>query len=219
MRRTGILAVALLTAVLGFSATAWTAGNGRTLVLQLKGKDIGETRTIPLGTATGTREGNCFDVDLFDVTTGRPMGTATRCFADINTVGTGMALTETTFFHLKEGTIVSRSRTIIHPTIDGAPDVTHIAMATPEAYDSTILADIGSGTFKGVPGSVRLAGIMDIRQFRERNEIALDDVAIIALTNRDARLHQVQRQLQVAGFYEGPIDGVFGPETRTALRQ
>jgi hypothetical protein len=209
----------MLIAVLGLSATAWTAGNGRTLVMQLKGKDIGETRTIPPVTASGTREGNCFDVDLFDVTTNRHAGTATRCFADINTIGTGMALTETTYFRLKEGTIVSRSRTIVQPTIDGSPDVTHIAMATPETYDNTILADAGSGAFKGVPGSVRLAGLMDMRQFRERNEIALDDIAVIELIDRDARLHQVQKRLQAAGFYTGPIDGVPGPETRTALRQ
>jgi hypothetical protein len=59
-----------------------------------------------------------------------------------------MALMETTFFRLKEGTIVSRSRTVIQPAIDGSPDVTHIAMATPESYDNTILADTGSGAFK-----------------------------------------------------------------------
>jgi hypothetical protein len=219
MRRTSMITVALLTAVLGLYATAWTAGNDRTLVLQLKGKGIGETRAIPPVTASGTREGNCFDVDLFDVVTHRHMGTATRCFADVNTVGTGMALTETTYFRLKEGTIVSRNRTIVQPTIDGSPDITHMAMAAPEAYNNTILADAGSGAFKGVPGSVRLAGLMDMRQFRERNEIALDDIAVIELTDRDARLHQVQRRLQAAGFYNGPIDGFPGPETRTALRQ
>jgi peptidoglycan hydrolase-like protein with peptidoglycan-binding domain len=219
MRRTSTITVALLTFVLGFYTFAWAVGNGRTLVVQLKGKGIGETRAIPPVTATGTKEGNCFDVDLFDVVADKTIGTATRCFADINTVGTGMALTETTFFRLKEGTIVSRSRTVIQPAIDGSPDVTHIAMATPESYDNTILADTGSGAFKGVPGSVRLAGVMDMRQFRERNELALDDIAVIELTNREARLQQVQKRLQAAGFYSGPIDGMPGPQTKAALRQ
>jgi hypothetical protein len=234
MRRTIIMTTALLTVVLGFLANASAAENGRTLVVQLKGKAVGETRSIPpLETTRTTSEGNCFEVDLSDVMTDKVIGTAMRCFTDIKTVGDGMALTDTTFFRLREGTIVSRQRTIIQPAIDSLPDVTHIAMAIPAPFANTVLADAGSGAFKGVSGSTRLAGVMDMRQFRERNEIAFNDMALIKLADRQAvsvgklgeaadqraRIREVQRRLQEAGFAPGDIDGVLGPQTRTALRQ
>jgi hypothetical protein len=171
---------------------------------------------------------------MSDVMTNKVIGTATRCFTDVKTVGDGMTLTDTTFYRLREGTIVSRDRTIIQPAIDGLlPDMTHIAMAIPAPYANTVLADAGSGAFKGVSGSTRLAGAMDMRQFRERNEIAFNDIALIQLADRQAvsrgqlgesvdqqaRIRQAQKRLQEAGFAPGDIDGVLGPQTRTALRQ
>jgi hypothetical protein len=236
MRRTiTMTATALLTVVLGFLAHASAAENGRPLVVQLKGKAVGETRSIPPIEATRTTsEGNCFEVDLSDVMTDKVIGTAMRCFTDIKTIGDGMTLTDTTFYRLREGTIVSRERTMIQPAIDGSlPDVTHIAMALAAPFANTVLADAGSGAFKGVPGSTRLAGAMDMRQFRERNEIAFNDIALIKLADRpvvsrgplgepgdqQARVRQVQRRLLEAGFAPGDIDGVLGPQTRTALRQ
>jgi hypothetical protein len=84
----------------------------------------------------------------------------------------------------------------------------------------------GSGVFKGVPGTTRLAGTIDMRQFRERNEIAFDDISLIKLADRQkalmdsqARIRQAQRQLQEAGFAPGSLDGVLGPQTRVALQQ
>jgi hypothetical protein len=227
MRRTMIMTTTLLTVVLGLLAHVSAAENGRTLVVQLKGKAVGETRSIPPIEATRTTsEGNCFEVDLSDVMTDKVIGTVMRCFTDVKTVGDGMTLTDTTFFRLREGTIVSRDRTIIQPAIDSLPDVTHIAMAIPAPYANTVLADAGSGAFKGVSGSTRLAGTMDMRQFRERNEIAFNDIALIKLAARQAvsidqqeRIRQAQKRLQEAGFAPGDIDGVLGPQTRTALRQ
>jgi hypothetical protein len=224
----------MLTTVLGVSADAATLDHGRTLVVRLKGKAIGTTRSIPsMDAARATSESNCFDVDLMDVTTDRNLGTATRCFTDVNAVNGGTVLTDTTFFRLQEGTIVSRNRTAVQPVLDGSPDVTHIATAIPTPATSTILPDAGSGAFKGVSGTVRLAGAMDMRQFRERNELAFDDIAIIKLAERrealaerreplmdsQARIRQAQRQLQEAGFAPGSIDGVLGPQTRVALQQ
>jgi hypothetical protein len=234
MRKTITMTTAMLTVVLGLLANASAAENGRTLVVQLKGKAVGETRSIPPIEATRTTsEGNCFEVDLSDVMTDKVIGTAMRCFTDINTVGDGMTLTDTTFFRLREGTIVSRERTIIQPALDGWPDVTHIAMAIPAPFANTVLADAGSGAFKGVSGSTRLAGAMDMRQFRERNEIAFNDIALIQLAdrqagsvgtlgksvNQQARIRQAQKRLQEAGFAPGDIDGVLGPQTRMALQQ
>src|SRR5215510_2654439 len=111
-----------------------------------------------------------------------------------------MVLTDTTFFRLREGTMVSRSRTAVQPILDGSPEVTHIATAIPTPAATTILPDAGSGVFKGVAGTTRLAGAIDMRQFRERNEIAFDDIALIkladkqeALMDNQARMRQAQR--------------------------
>jgi putative peptidoglycan binding protein len=221
MRWTRIMILAFSITVLTLLTHATAVEKSRTLVVQLTGKDIGETRSIPQIAATGTAEGNCFDVDLFDVRAGKALGTATRCFADVHTVGTGMALTDTIFFHLPEGTLVSRSRTTVQPAIDSSPEVTHVAVALPDAATNAVLADAGSGPFQGVMGRTRLAGVMDMRQFQERNEIAFNDLFVIELeeVNRDARIRQIQQQLQAAGFYSGAIDGLLGPGTKTALRQ
>jgi hypothetical protein len=118
-------------------------------------------------------------MDLLDVLTDRRIGTATRCFTDVTTVNGGTMLTDTTFFRLQEGTVVARSRTTVQPALDSSPDVPHIATAIPAPATTTILPEAGSGIFKGVPGTTRLTGAMDMRQFRERNEIAFDDIYLI----------------------------------------
>ena len=227
MYRIILMTIAMLTIVLGVFANAAAPDHGRTLIVRLKGRAIGATRPIPLVEATkATSEGNCFDVDLLDVVTDRSLGTATRCFTDINTANGNMVLTDTTLFRLREGTIVSRSRTTVQPVLDGSSDITHIATAIPTPAATTILPDAGSGVFKGVPGTTRLAGAMDMRQFRERNEIAFDDIVLIKLADRQevsmdsqTRIRQAQRQLQEAGFAPGSLDGVLGPQTRMALQQ
>lgn len=219
MYKTFTMTMALLLAVLGWFTQVQAAEKGHTLVVHLTGKDTGETRSIPLVATTGTKEGNCFDADLVDVLEDKAIGTATRCFADINTIGNGMAVTDTIFFRLHNGTFVSRNRTTIQPAIDSAPEVTHIAVAIPDPEATTILADAGDGAFQGVSGRTRLAGAMDMRQFRARNEIAFNDLVVIELVERDLRVSQVQKHLQAAGVYNGAIDGVLGPQTREALRQ
>jgi hypothetical protein len=227
MYRIILLTITMLTTVLSICANAVPPDHGRTLMMQLKGRAIGETRTIPPIEATRpTSEGNCFDVDLLDVMTDRSIGTATRCFTDVNTVNGGMVLTDTTFFRLQEGTIVARSRTTVQSALDGSSDVTHIATAIPAPLATTVLPDAGSGVFKGVPGTTRLAGAMDMRQFRERNEIGFNDLYLVRLAERReasmdnrARIRQAQRQLQAEGFTPGSFDGVLGPQTRVALQQ
>jgi hypothetical protein len=237
MYRIILITFTMLTTVLSVYANAATPDHGRTLIVQLKGRAVGETRTIPPIEATRTTsEGNCFDVDLLDVMTDRSIGTATRCFTDVNTVNGGMVLTDTTFFRLQEGTIVARSRTAVQPALalDGSSDVTHIATAIPAPLTTTILPDPGSGVFKGVPGTTRLAGAMDMRQFRERNEIGFNDLYLIKLADRREasladrreasldsreRIRQAQKQLQEEGFTPGSIDGVLGRQTRVALQQ
>src|SRR5262245_36768807 len=219
MYRIILITIATLMTVLGVFANAAPPDNSHTLIVKLKGRTIGQTRPIPpLETTRTTSEGNCFDVDLLDVMTDRSISTSTRCFTDVNTVNGGTVLTDTTFFRLREGTIVSRSRTTIQPILDGSSEVTHIATAIPTPAATTILPDAGSGVFKGVPGTTRLAGAMDMRQFRERNEIAFDDISLIKLADRQEALmdsqvciRQAQRQLQEAGFAPGSLDGCWDP--------
>jgi hypothetical protein len=234
MYRTILLTIAMLTIVLSVFANAATPDYGRTLIVQLQGRATGETRTIPPLDPTKTATtGNCFDADLTDAMTGNSIGTATRCFTDITTVNGSTALTDTTFFHLRDGTIVSQSRTTVTPAFDSSPDVVHIATAIPAPSATTILPDAGNGGFRGVPGTVRLAGAMDLSQFRTRNEIGFNDIYIIRLAERpqrlterpaamvdnQARIREVQRQLQGEGFAPGRVDGVLGPQTRVALRE
>src|SRR5215475_2042869 len=114
MYRTILMAIAMLTTVLSVSAHAMPPDYGRTRIVQLQGRAIGQTRTIPpLDPTRVTSEGNCFDVDLTDAVTGNSIGTATRCFTDASPGNGGTVLTDTTFFRLRDGMIVSRSRTTI----------------------------------------------------------------------------------------------------------
>src|SRR5690242_2508204 len=132
MYRIILITIATLMTVLGVFANAAPPDNSRTLIVRLKGRAIGQTRPIPPLEATRTTsEGNCFDVDLLDVMTDRSIGTATRCFTDVNTVSGGTILTDTTFFRLREGTIVARSRITVQPALAGTPDITDIATAIP----------------------------------------------------------------------------------------
>jgi len=234
MYRIILMTIAMLTAVLSVAANAATPDYGRVRIVSLQGRAIGQTRTIPPVDPTRvTSEGNCFDVDLTDAVTGTSIGTATRCFTDVSPGNGGTVLTDTTFFRLQEGTIVSRSRTTVTPALDGSPDVVHIATALPTPSATTIFPDAGSGVFRGMPGTTRLAGAMDTSQFRGRNEIGFNDIYIIRLAERPERLaerpavlmdnhtriRQAQRQLQEEGFTPGRIDGVLGFQTRVALQQ
>ena len=234
MYRTLLMTIAMLTTGLSVFANAVPPDPGRTLIVQLQGRAIGETRPIPPLDPTRTpSEGNCFDADLTDAVTSKSIGTATRCFTDVSPGNGSTVLTDTTFFRLREGTLVSRSRTTVTPALDGSPDVVHIATALPAPSATTILPDAGSGGFRAVPGTTRLAGAMDISQFRARNEIGFNDIYIIRLAERPerlaerpaalreshARMRQAQRQLQEEGFVPGRIDGVLGTQTRVALQQ
>jgi len=208
-----------LVIVSGLLAGPVAAQDQQILIFQLQGKAVGTTRPIPQVPETGTSQGNCFDVDILGLGDNTAVGTATHCLTDIRTVDGGMALTATTFFRFPDGTIVSRQRTTVQPMIDRTAEMTHITGAIPAPLATNVLAEVGTGKFAGVPGSVRMVGTMNLSNFKERNEIAVDDIAIIKLAERTAQLREVQRRLQAEGFSPGPIDGVLGPGTRTALSQ
>jgi len=94
MYRIILMTIAMLTTVLSVFANAATPDHGRTLIVQLKGRAIGETRTIPpIDPTRTTSEGNCFDADITDAVTSNSIGTATRCFTDVSPGNGGTVLT------------------------------------------------------------------------------------------------------------------------------
>ncbi len=136
----------------------------------------GMQRAVVLaGTATGeTRDINgspmvCFDVDLFDPGDGSVIGKGIDCL-DLNSIEMigddgGMQLNNTTFFKFDEGTIVSISRTAAQPFSDPLPasGPTHITGEI--SGGDNILPEMGTGKYKGVSGSTRLSGAVDMSNF------------------------------------------------------
>ena len=81
-------------------------------------------------------------------------------------MGTGLALVGTTFFHLPQGTLVTRGSTtvqpVLHPTVTPAGhDITHETAASGDG--NGIIK--GTGRFAGATGTVRLGGLVDLSQF------------------------------------------------------
>src|SRR2546422_9836220 len=126
-------------------------------------------RSIP-ATDRGTTMANCFDVNLIDARTDALIGTASDCLADIDPEGDGLALTGTTFFHFKAGTLVSRGRTTVSPISPSAlSPMSHITGAIPFPGTNQVL--FGTGKFARQMASVRLSGAVNMSNFAARNEI------------------------------------------------
>lgn len=91
----------------------------------------------------------------------------------------GFAISNTTFFHLPGGTIVSLSRTTIQPVETPTAGATHI---TGEVADSqNILASQGTGKFWNVEGSTRLSGAVNLSRLGAENIVTFDCVFLIDL--------------------------------------
>jgi hypothetical protein len=207
----------VLIAVLALLIVPFTAHADQVRVFHLKGKAIGETRKIPRVEATGTDEGNCFDVDMLDPKDHTRIGSATRCFTDIQTVEDGFAATETTFLNFRDGIIVARNRTTIQPILDGVAEMTHIIGAVPPPSATNLLVEHSTGHYQGMPGSLRLGGVVDLNHFQNNNEMTFDDMALVTFVDMQEQVKQAQKLLQEAGFYTGAIDGILGPNTKAAL--
>ena len=145
------------------------------------------------GTATGeTRDINgspmeCFDVDLFDPGNGKVIGKGTDCL-DLNSIELigddgGMQLNNTTFFKFDEGTVVSISRTAAQPFSDPLPasGPTHITGEL--STGDNVLPEMGTGKYKGVTGSTRLSGAVDMSQFAgPGTPVTFDCIFVITLS-------------------------------------
>lgn len=156
------------------------AAAGKTFALRFVASAFADPRPIP-PTASGADTGLCFDGTLFDLATGKVIGTATDCLADIvGDAANGMALVGTTFFNLPGGTITSRGLTTVQPILTpsaGTP-ITHVTGAIPPAGANSILS--GTGRFAGATGSVRLSGAVNLSNLGA-GQITFDCLFVIEL--------------------------------------
>jgi hypothetical protein len=150
-------------------------------VLRFVATALADERPIPPIPGTGTDTGLCFDGDLIDLATGRVIGSATDCLADIEgSPEEGMALVGTTIFNLPGGTITSRGLTTVQPVLTdpaGTP-VTHTTGAIPNPGANSIIG--GTGRFANASGSVRLSGAVNLDALGD-GIIAFDCVFVIDL--------------------------------------
>ena len=124
----------------------------------------------------------CFDLDLVDVKSGKVIGSAADCLTDITPMGDGggVALTGTTFFFFKKGTVVSQGLTTVQPILHGSPDFTHITGAIPQEGDNNVV--YSDRKFKNVKGPVRLSGTVELGDFP--NSASFDCVFILDLEKK-----------------------------------
>jgi len=127
----------------------------------------------------------CFDVELVNGKNRQVIGTATDCLSNIAPAGLGLQLVGTTFFHLPQGTLITRGNTTVQPVPVGhpitTPDgqmITHITGASD--VGNAVIG--GTGRFENSEGTVRLSGMVDMTNFSvEGTPIAFDCLFIIDL--------------------------------------
>ncbi|USD35910.1 hypothetical protein [Ferrimonas sp. SCSIO 43195] len=151
----------------GFEAQAKDRGAGKHWVLNLVGSGAMYESTVPDIDGDGHDDAAiCFDVELYDANNRRLVGTATDCLSMVTPVGTGISLVGTTYFHLPQGTLVTRGNTTVQPVIQNTMTpsgqmITHITGAS--GTGNAILW--GSNRFAGAMGTVRLSGMVDMTNF------------------------------------------------------
>ena len=164
---------------------------GGSMLVQVKGTDVAETREIDTdGDGILDTTADCFDIGLFDPRTGRQIGTATDCLSAISVaidddpsnapLGWNLALTGTTFFHLPGGTLVTQGLTTVrptlHPTSQDGVTFTHVTGANGDAG-----IQYGSGRFSHAFGDARLSGLVNLSRLATDGEITFDCLFVIDL--------------------------------------
>jgi hypothetical protein len=141
--------------------------NGKPLVLRLFG--VGEARSNNESDPSVVPDTDtCFDVDLFDATTNRQVGTATDCLSDVEIIGEGpvIRLRGTTVFDFGRGNrFVTQGLTTVQPTTHGSNPVTHITGAIPDPGVNGVIG--GEGRFDGFAAEARLSGAVNLSELGE----------------------------------------------------
>jgi hypothetical protein len=143
------------------------AGGGKHLVLNLIGTGFMYEDTVPDIDGDGSDDpAICFDVELINQSNKQVVGTATDCLSDLTPTGSGVALVGTSYFHLPQGTLITRGRTSVQPVLQPTvttwgQNITHITGAS--GTDNAIIG--GTKRFEGATGTVRLSGMVDLSGF------------------------------------------------------
>lgn len=142
--------------------------NGKPLVLRLFGTGEGRVKTDSDPSAVPD-DALCFDVDLFDATTNRQVGTATDCLSEVDIIGTDpggspiIRLRGTTVFDFGRGNrFVTQGLTTVQPTTHGSDPVTHITGAIPDPGSNGVID--GEGRFDGFAAEARLSGAVNLAE-------------------------------------------------------
>ena len=166
-KKAGVLFMIFVAIFIFSGVTIAGQGNGERLVLNLKGSGDMYESTVPDIDGDGYDDSAiCFDTDLINMRNLQVVGTATDCLSNITPMGDGLALVGTTYFHLPQGTLITRGNTTVqpalHPTVtpSGQP-VTHITGAADDG--NGIIG--GTGSFMNSVGTVRLSGMVDMTNF------------------------------------------------------
>jgi hypothetical protein len=168
-----------------FSTSARDVGGGKHFVLNLVGTGPMYEDTVPdIDGDFNPDPAICFDTDLYNGKNRQLIGTATDCLSNIMPSGLGVKLVGTTFFHMPQGTLVTRGSTTVQPVgwptvTPSGQTITHITGAS--GTENAILD--GTGRFAGSTGTVRLSGMVDMTSFggNPGDPIAFDCLFIIDL--------------------------------------
>ena len=162
-----IMVVMSICMVVPFSISAKAQGAGNHFVLNLIGSGNMYEGTVPdIDGDFIDDPAICFDTDLVNMRTQQIIGAATDCLSNITSIGTGLALIGTSFFHTPEGTLITRGKTTVQPVLQqtvtpkGQP-ITHITGAS--SAGNSIIG--GTGRFANKSGTVRLSGMVDMTNF------------------------------------------------------
>jgi hypothetical protein len=166
LSRISICTLALVLTIMG--TTAYAGGFKDNIAVRLVGTADaynGDVLFSEFGIGLPAGEDNhplCFDLDLVDVKSGKVIGSAADCLADIDNIthDPGITLTGTTFFFFKKGTVISQGLTTVQPILHGSLDFTHITGAIPQEGDDNVV--YSDGKFKNVKGPVRLSGTVNL---------------------------------------------------------
>ncbi len=98
-----------------------------------------------------------------------------------------MALTATSFFHFKGGTLVSQGLVTVQPKFQGLDEYTHVVGAAPAPSENNVI--YADGKYKDAYGSVRLSGLVNLSRL-EFGYIDFDCVFIIDIEKPRRRKHR-----------------------------
>jgi hypothetical protein len=182
-----ILLAASMAVGLSAPTLAGSTGAEKHFVLNVIGTGYQYTGLVPDLDNDGVEdEALCFDVALVDGKNGRVLGTATDCLAEISdqTASGNIMLTGTTFFHLRNGTLITRGKTTVAPVEQDTitpygQEITHITGAA--GTGNAIIG--GTGRFADRTGTARLSGMVDLSGFTATHgdSIAFDCLFMIDL--------------------------------------